>query len=157
MRIENVPSEESLSEMMVNLISVEQTDSLRNATTFKRYLGGSSANIAAYVSKLGGSSAVIVKTGISAFGQFPVTVSDGEKVERIGPMPKAEVENVTGSSDAFWTALLAAHLDGKSWPEAVRFVNEVGVLKLRVVGHVEHMIDCESPYRRLDTLAGQHA
>jgi hypothetical protein len=31
------------------------------------------------------------------------------------------------------------------------------VLKLRVVGLVERMIDCESPYRRLDTLAGQHA
>ena len=131
--MENVPSEESLGEMMVNLIPVEQTDSLRNATTFERYLGGSSANIAAYVSKLGGGSAVIAKTGISTFGQFPVTVSDGEKVERIGPFPKAEVENETG-----------------------RFTNEVGVLKLRVVGHVERMIDCESPYRRLDTLAGQH-
>jgi sugar/nucleoside kinase (ribokinase family) len=155
--MENEPFEESLGEMMVNLISVEQTDSLRNVTTFERYLGGSSANIAAYVSKLGGRSAVIVKTGISAFGPFPVSVSDGEKVERIGLMPKAEVENVTGSSDAFWSALLAAHLDGKSWPEAVRFVNELGVLKLRVVGHVELMIDCESPYRRLDTFARQHA
>ena len=154
--MENESFEESLGEMMVNLISVELTDSLRNATTFERYLGGSSANIAAYVSKLGGRSAVIVKTGISAFAQFPGSISDGEKVERIWPMPKAEVENVIGSSDAFWSALLAAHLDGKSWPEAVRFVNEVGVLKLRVVGHVERMLDCELPYRRLDTLAGQH-
>ena len=155
--MENESFEESLCEMMMNLISVEQTDSLRNATTFERYLGGSSANIDAYVSKLGGRSAVIVKTGISAFGQFPGSISDGEKVERIWPMPKAEVENVTGISDAFWSALLAAHVDGKSWPEAVQFVNEVGVLKLRVVGLVERMIDCESPYRRLDTLAGQHA
>ena len=148
--------EESLGEMMVNLIPVEQTDTLRNAPTFECYLGRSSANIAAYVSKLGGRSAVIAKTGICAFGQFPVTVSDGEKVERIGPLPKAEVENATGGSDAFGSALLAAHLDGKSRPVAVRFANEVGVLKLRVVGHVERMIDCESPYRRLDTLAGQH-
>jgi len=132
--MENVPFEKSLGEMMVNLILVQHSDSLRNATTFERYLGGSSANIAAYVSKLGGRSAVIVMTGISALGQFPVTVSDGEKVERIGPLPKAEVENETG-----------------------KFVNEVGVLKLRVVGHVERIIDCESPYRRLDTLAGQHA
>jgi hypothetical protein len=132
--MENESSEESLGEMMVNLIPVEQTDSLRNATTFERYLGGSSANIAAYVSKLGGRSAVIVKTGISAFGEFPVTVSDGEKVARIGPLSKAKVENETG-----------------------RFVNKVGVLKLRIVGHVERMIDCETPYRRLDTLAVQHA
>ena len=132
--MENESFEESLGEMVVNLIPVEQTGSLRNATTFECYLGRSSANIAAYVSKLGGRSAVIVKTGISAFGQFPVTVSDGEKVARIGPLSKAKVENETG-----------------------RFVNKVGVLKLRVVGHVERMIDCESPYRRLDTLAGQHA
>ncbi len=132
--MENKSSEEYLGEMMVNLIPVEQTDSLRNATTFERYLGGSSANIAAYVSKLGGRSAVIVKTGISAFGQFPVTVSDGEKVARTGALSKAKVENETG-----------------------RFVNKVGVLKLRIVGHVERMIDCELPYRRLDTLAVQHA
>ncbi len=63
--------EESLGEMMVNLIPVEQTDTLRNATTFERYLGRSSANIAAYVSKLGGRSAVIVKTGIGAFASSP--------------------------------------------------------------------------------------
>ena len=34
------------------------------------YLGGSPANIAVCVSKLGGTSAVIVKTVIGAFGQF---------------------------------------------------------------------------------------
>ena len=45
--------EESLGEMMVNPISVEQTDTLRNAITFECYLGGSSANIAAYVSIAG--------------------------------------------------------------------------------------------------------
>ena len=89
--MENVPFEESLGEMMVNLILVEHSDSPRNATNC-------------------------------------------EKVARIGPLPKAEVENETG-----------------------RFVNKVGVLKLRIVGHVERMIDCESPYRRLDTLAVQHA
>ncbi len=132
--MENVPFEESLGEMMVNLILVEHSDSPRNATNFECYLSGSLANIAAYVSKLGGRSAVIVKTGISAFGQFPVTVSDGEKVARTGALSKAKVENETG-----------------------RFVNKVGVLKLRIVGHVERMIDCESPYRRLDTLAVQHA
>ena len=60
----------AIGEMVVDLISFEKTDSLRNATTFKRYLGGSPANIALYVSKLGGTSAVIAKTGIGAFGQF---------------------------------------------------------------------------------------
>ena len=60
----------SVGEMVVDFISAEKTDTLSNATTFKRYLGGSPANIAVYVSKLGGRSAVIAKTGIGAFGRF---------------------------------------------------------------------------------------
>src|ERR671916_180117 len=60
----------TIGEMVVDFISAEKTDTLSNATTFKRYLGGSPANIAVYVSKLGGRSAVIAKTGIGAFGKF---------------------------------------------------------------------------------------
>lgn len=60
----------AIGEMVVDFISAEKTDTLGNATTFKRYLGGSPANIAVYVSKLGGRSAVIAKTGIGAFGKF---------------------------------------------------------------------------------------
>jgi sugar/nucleoside kinase (ribokinase family) len=60
----------SVGEMVVDFISVEQTDTLGNATTFRRHLGGSPANIAVYVSKLGGTSAVISKTSIGAFGKF---------------------------------------------------------------------------------------
>ena len=59
-----------------------------------------------------------------------VTVSDDGSVERVGPLPKVTVENVTGARDAFWSALLMAHLDGKDWPEAVRFAHEVARLKL---------------------------
>ena len=60
----------TVGEMVIDFISAEKTDWLRNATTFKRYLGGSPANIAVYLSKLGGSSAVVSKTGIGAFGKF---------------------------------------------------------------------------------------
>jgi len=60
----------AVGETLVDFISVEQTDWLRNATTFRRHLGGSPANIAVNVAKLGGSSAVISKTGIGAFAQF---------------------------------------------------------------------------------------
>src|SRR5215208_2447658 len=56
--------------MVVDFISAEKTDTLSNASTFRRFLGGSPANIAVYVSKLGGESAVIAKTGIGAFGTF---------------------------------------------------------------------------------------
>ena len=61
----------ALGETIVDFISTEQTeDGLRNAITFQRYLGGSPANIAVYVAKLGGQAAIISKTGIGAFGQF---------------------------------------------------------------------------------------
>lgn len=60
----------TIGETLVDLISLEETDWLRNAYTFRKYQGGSPANIAVYVAKLGGQSAVISKTGIGAFGQF---------------------------------------------------------------------------------------
>lgn len=60
----------AVGETVVDLISVEETDWLRKAYTFRKYQGGSPANIAVYVAKLGGTSAVISKTGIGAFGQF---------------------------------------------------------------------------------------
>jgi fructokinase len=60
----------TVGETLVDFISVEETDWLRNAYTFRKYQGGSPANIAVYVAKLGGQSAVISKTGIGAMGQF---------------------------------------------------------------------------------------
>jgi sugar/nucleoside kinase (ribokinase family) len=74
-------------------------------------------------------------------------------VECVGPLPKVRIENITGARDAFWSALLMAHLDGKEWPEAVRFAHEVAGLKLRVEGHVERMIDRESLYTGLEPAA----
>jgi fructokinase len=311
----------TIGEMVVDFISAEKTDTLSNASTFRRYLGGSPANVAVYVAKLGGRSAVITKLGSDYFGEYVedqlqhhgvgteavtrtdeaattnafvtrtvsvpdfqvnrgadallavrqideemisrarivhtsafalsrnpqrlavrramrlgsrlgkmvtldpnydprvwpdkveawevlaevmpyvtivkpsledarrlfdfnmdeetleetalaefhdlgaeivilsrsggvVTVSDNGSVERVGPLPKVKVENVTGARDAFWSALLMAHLDGKDWPEAVRFAHEVASLKLRVEGHVGRMIDRESIYRSLKS-AGQ--
>jgi len=60
----------AIGETLVDLISVEETDWLRNAYTFRKYQGGSPANIAVYVAKLGAKSAVVSKTGIGAMGQF---------------------------------------------------------------------------------------
>jgi fructokinase len=54
-----------------------------------------------------------------------VTVSDSGNVERVGPLLKVKILNVTGARDAFWSTLLMAHLDGKDWPEAAYFANEV--------------------------------
>jgi sugar/nucleoside kinase (ribokinase family) len=43
----------TIGEMVVDFISAEKTDTLGNASTFRRYLGGSPANVAVYVAKLG--------------------------------------------------------------------------------------------------------
>jgi sugar/nucleoside kinase (ribokinase family) len=86
-----------------------------------------------------------------------VTVSNGTTVERVGPLPKADVQSVTGARDAFWSALLLAHLDGKDWPTSVRFAHEIAALKLGVEGHVERMIDRRAIYRRLEEGTGQKA
>jgi fructokinase len=60
----------TIGETLVDFISIEETDWLRNAYTFRKYQGGSSANMAVYVAKLGGKSAIVSKTGIGAMGQF---------------------------------------------------------------------------------------
>jgi fructokinase len=60
----------AIGETLVDFISIEETDWLRNAYTFRKYQGGSPANIAVYVAKLGSQAAVISKVGIGAMGQF---------------------------------------------------------------------------------------
>jgi fructokinase len=60
----------TIGETLVDFISTEPVESLRDAATFQRVQGGSPANIAVNVSKLGLNAAIISKTGIGAFGQF---------------------------------------------------------------------------------------
>jgi fructokinase len=60
----------AVGETLVDFISIETAASLQEASTFRRYQGGSPANIAVNVAKLGGLAAVISKIGIGAFGQF---------------------------------------------------------------------------------------
>jgi fructokinase len=60
----------AVGETLVDLISEEEAESLRDAYTFRKYQGGSPANLAVNVAKLGGTAAVISKTGIGNFGQF---------------------------------------------------------------------------------------
>jgi fructokinase len=59
----------AVGELLVDLISTEQAPSLAETEEFRRYQGGSPANIAVNVAKLGMRSALIAKTGIGAFGQ----------------------------------------------------------------------------------------
>lgn len=59
-----------IGESLVDLIAEEDTALLREVDTFRRHAGGSPANIATYVAKLGGRAALIAKTGIGAFGTY---------------------------------------------------------------------------------------
>jgi len=60
----------AIGETVIDLISVEETDSLLEAANFRRYQGGSPANITRYVAKLGGASAIISKVGDDALGTY---------------------------------------------------------------------------------------
>ena len=60
----------AVGETLVDFISHELAHSLRTASQFSRYLGGQPANVAVYVAKLGGRSAVITKLGSDYFGEF---------------------------------------------------------------------------------------
>lgn len=60
----------SVGELLIDFISMEMASSLRDTAEFRRYQGGSPANIALNVAKLGMSSALITKVGIGSFGQF---------------------------------------------------------------------------------------
>jgi sugar/nucleoside kinase (ribokinase family) len=84
-----------------------------------------------------------------------VTVSDGKTIESVGPLNLVEVESVLGGSDAFWGGLLVAHLDGNPWPICVRFAHEIAALKLRLVGHIDKLIDRATIYAQLDDQATQ--
>jgi sugar/nucleoside kinase (ribokinase family) len=60
----------TVGETLVDFISEQDTEWLREAATFRRHLGGSPTNISVYVAKLGGAAAIAAKTGIGAFGTF---------------------------------------------------------------------------------------
>jgi fructokinase len=60
----------ALGEILIDFISAERTDSLREASTFRRYLGGSPANLALNVSRLGGDAAIVGKIGCGPFGHY---------------------------------------------------------------------------------------
>ena len=82
-----------------------------------------------------------------------VTISDGKEVTRIGPLPLVKVDSAIGGSDAFWGGLLVAHLDGKTWIEAVCFAHQVAASKLQNIGHVDKLINKELLYNQLqDTI-----
>jgi len=60
----------AIDEILIDFISTERADSLVDATAFRRLQGGSPANLAVNVSRLGLRAALMAKAGTGAFGQF---------------------------------------------------------------------------------------
>ncbi len=59
-----------IGETVVDFISTKKTNSLRDADTFTRYLGGNPAYVAVYTSKLSKKAALLTKLGRGQFGSF---------------------------------------------------------------------------------------
>ncbi|MGB3632456.1 MAG: PfkB family carbohydrate kinase, partial [Rubrobacteraceae bacterium] len=60
----------SVGETVVDFISHDMVHSLRTANSFTRYLGGQPANLAVYIAKLGGRSAILSKVGTDHFSEY---------------------------------------------------------------------------------------
>ena len=60
----------AIGEILIDFISTERADSLLEAAAFRRLQGGSPANLAVNVSRLGKRAALLAKMGAGAFGQF---------------------------------------------------------------------------------------
>lgn len=60
----------AIGEAVVDMISTEEVERIRDARHFERYQGGSPANLARYVAALGKRAALVAKTGDDDFGRF---------------------------------------------------------------------------------------
>ena len=60
----------AIGEILIDFISTERSDSLLDAQAFRRLPGGSPANLAVNVARLGKRAALLAKMGAGAFGQF---------------------------------------------------------------------------------------
>lgn len=60
----------ALGEALVDLISVEEEEKIKEATTFKRYKGGQPTNLAANMALFGKRSAIAACIGDDGFGHF---------------------------------------------------------------------------------------
>jgi len=60
----------AIGETVVDMISQEETNSLRNAYVFHKHQGGAPANLATNMARLGKRAAIVSKVGAGPFGQF---------------------------------------------------------------------------------------
>lgn len=95
----------SIGEVLIDFIPLEKGKALKDVISFERAPGGAPANVAAAVAKYGGSSSMITKLGVDAFGDFLV-----EKLEEAG----VETDKVSRTSEAnTGLAFVSLRLDGE--------------------------------------------
>lgn len=97
----------AIGETVIDLISEEETDSLVKAASFRRYQGGSPANIARYVVKLGGSAALVSKVGDDALGRYlrqalteAGVVTDHMMTDATAPTTVIMISRTPGTADS---------------------------------------------------------
>jgi len=85
-----------IGELLVDLISTEPTDALATAERFARYQGGSPANIAVNVARLGGRAAMMARVGDDSLGAFlrDALADAGVEVEEVRSHPDAHTSIV---------------------------------------------------------------
>jgi len=60
----------SFGEVLIDFISTDYVNSLKNASSFNKFLGGSPSNIAVNIAKQGFKTAIISRVGNDAFGDY---------------------------------------------------------------------------------------
>ncbi|WP_066051692.1 PfkB family carbohydrate kinase [Robertmurraya korlensis] len=95
----------SIGEVLIDFIPLEKGKALKDVISFERAPGGAPANVAAAVAKYGGSSSMITKLGVDAFGDFLV-----EKLVEAG----VETNKISRTSEAnTGLAFVSLRLDGE--------------------------------------------
>ncbi|MEA3336885.1 MAG: sugar kinase [Chloroflexota bacterium] len=95
-----------IGELLVDLISEEPVATLADAETYRRYQGGSPANIAANVARLGGHAAIIGKVGADAFGRYCI-----QELAQLGVITDGLIEDPASHTTAIFVSRTSATPD----------------------------------------------
>ncbi len=92
----------SVGELLVDLIGESPADSLADTNSFRKYPGGSAANLVSNIARLGGNAALVASVGDDHLGSWLVehVAATGANVQHISPV------------DAPTTAVLVARTTG---------------------------------------------
>ena len=63
----------SFGEVLIDFISTDYVNSLKLATSFNKFLGGSPSNIAVNIARQGFNSTIISKVGKDPFGDYIIS------------------------------------------------------------------------------------